>query len=354
MNRNSLRIAVMLVFMGLFFALVYWQKSRAQQILIIHSYNTDYSWVEAINEGIERATEDHPGILVRYHYMDLKNHTGEDFRRTAAKLANRVVEESQPDVLILFDDPAQTLVGQKFFKDRDDGQPAIKVVFGGVNGDPTAYYGDSENVSGILERKPMEVIRDISLTLLQVQVAEGEAPIAKPRIVFIGDRSASITADIPHFTSIDWAPFEWLDPVQVDTFDEWKQAVQRAGQDADLILVTNYQQIRGGEGGPFIRPASQVMKWAEANATVPIVGMGWTNSQDGAMLSVSASPYEQGEVAAREALSVLDGAAPMGTMTSKQFLVHICQPALERRGLIVPFIHEAFARATGNFYTGDC
>jgi hypothetical protein len=96
------------------------------------------------------------------------------------------------------------------------------------------------------------------------------------------------------------------------------------------------------------------MQWAEKNSTVPIVGMGWTNSQDGAMLSVSASPYEQGEVAAREALSVLEGTAPIGAVTSKQFLVHICEPALQQRGLIVPAIHEAFARATGNYYRDGC
>ncbi|WP_435312611.1 ABC transporter substrate-binding protein [Primorskyibacter sedentarius] len=354
MTRNTLRIALMLVFMALFLALIYVEKTRAKHVLIIHSYNTDYSWVEAINEGIERVLEDQRGVFTRYHYLDLKNHGGEDFRRTATQLAIRVVEETQPDVLVLFDDAAQVLVGQRFYEGDGEGTPGIKVVYGGVNGDPASYYGDSNNVSGILERKPMAVIRDIALTILHEQVAQGEAPITDPKIVFIGDTSDSITADLPHYSSIDWAPFEWLEPVQVGTFDDWKEAVQRGGEEADVILVTNYQQIRETPGGPFIRPASQAMKWADANATVPIVGMGWTNSEDGAMLSVSVSPYEQGEVAIREALALLEGAEPMGAITSKQFLVHICHPALARRGVTVPFIHEAFARATGNYYTEGC
>ena len=74
------------------------------------------------------------------------------------------------------------------------------------------------------------------------------------------------------------------------------------------------------------------------------------------MLSVSVSPYEQGEVAARQAIAILGGTTPgdIGVVTSKQFLVHLCQPALIRRGLTVPVFYEAFARATGNFYENGC
>ena len=348
---NRLRIALMLLFMGLFFGLVYLEKSRAKQILIVHSYNTDYAWVEAINEGVARALEDHGHVFVRYHYMDLKNHPEPEFRRTAARLAERVVEESQPDVVILFDDLAQTLVGMDLHKARKEGQSETRVVFGGMNGKPEVYYGEGHDVSGILERKPMAVIRDVALAVLEEQAA----PVENPKIVFIGDKSPSITAELDHFTSIDWAPFTWLPSVQVETFDGWKAAVARAGAEADIILVTNYRQVRVTADEPaLVRPASAVMQWTEANAKVPTVGMGWTTSEDGAMLSVSASPYEQGEVATREALALLDGAAPSGPEPSRQFIVHICQPALERRGIAVPFIHEAFARATGNFYTEGC
>ena len=356
MSRNALKTFAMLVFMVLFFALVYLQRSQVSHVLVIHSYNTDYAWVRSINDGLDRTFADQPGVQVRYHYMDLKNHTDDDFRRTATKLAHRVVDESQPDVLVLFDDAAQRLVGTHYFDGGEDGGPGIKVVFGGVNAEPEVYYGNSENVTGILERKPMAAIRDTGLTILRAQDTDPDAPVTRPRVLFIGDASASITADIPHFTSIDWAPFEWLEPVQVETFDAWKAAVQRAGQEADIILLTNYQQVRESEGGPFVRPASDVMRWTEANSTIPVLGMGWSNSQDGAMLTVSVSPYEQGDIAARKTLEILGGASPgkLGVVVSKQFLVHMCQRALDARDLSVPVFYEAFAHATANFYHDDC
>ena len=125
----------------------------------------------------------------------------------------------------------------------------------------------------------------------------------------------------------------------------------RAGREADLILLTNYRQVHDGKGGPLIRPASDVMRWTEENAKVPVLGMGASNSEEGAMLTVSVSPYEQGEVAAELALSVLDGTAPekLGFINSKQFIVQICARTMTRWPLNLPVLYEALARATDHY-----
>lgn len=353
--KRRLRLTAMLAFVTLFVALVYAQKSRVARVLVVHSYNTDYAWVEQIDDGIDRVFGARPDVLSLTHYMDLKNHTDEAFRRTAASLAHRVVDEWQPDVLVLIDDVAQTLVGQDYADPQDDHAP-IDIVFGGVNGTPQAYYPDIRNVAGILERKPLAAIKDTLTALIRAHAPGTDLAARAPRIQYIGDRSASITAELPFYETIDWSPLVWRDPVQVDTFEDWKAAVRRAGEEADLILLTNYQQIRDGAGGPFLRPAAQVMQWTERNATVPVLGVGWSNSSDGAALTVSVSPVEQGEVAAGLALSILDGAAPadLGFVAPRQFMVHVCERTMERSGLKLPGFYEAFARATGNYYQDGC
>ena len=238
--KRRLRLIAMLIFVGSFVALVYHQKSNAVRVLVLHSYNTDYAWVNQINEGVARAFDARPHVQVLHHYMDLKNHTDAAFRRTAASLSHRVIDEWEPDVLVVFDDVAQQLVGREYA--ATPGEPArFAVVFGGVNGVPETYYGDAGNVTGILERKPLDAIRDTVLALVDVRKRA-------PQVQYIGDLSPSITAEIPFYSTIDWDPLVWRTPVQVDTFDAWKDAVRRAGDTADLILLTNYQQVRDGAG----------------------------------------------------------------------------------------------------------
>lgn len=352
--KRRIRFMAMLTFVLLFFSLVYLQKSNASRVLVIHSYNTDYAWVEQINEGVARAFEDRPDVLLRNHYMDLKNHTDDAFRRTATSLAHRAVDDWQPDVLLIFDDVAQRLVGEHYAHHEEAEDPEVAIVFGGVNGEPEAYYGQVANVTGILERKPLAAIKETISALVGAQGAGTAA--TGPRIQYIGDRSASITAELPFYATQDWSPMVWLDPVQVDTFAAWQAAVLRANETADLILLTNYQQVREEAGGRFVRPAAQVMRWTEENASVPVLGVGWSNSQDGAMLTVSVSPFEQGEVAGRLALDILGGARPadLGVVTPKQFMVHMCARSLARRAGELPTFYEAFARATDNFYQDGC
>jgi ABC-type uncharacterized transport system substrate-binding protein len=95
------------------------------------------------------------------------------------------------------------------------------------------------------------------------------------------------------------------------------------------------------------------MGWTEAHAPMPVIGINVFNAEDGAMLAVGVSPFEQGEVAAEMALTLLrtgQAASEMPVRTSRQYVIAMRQSALFRRQLEVPRIFEAFARATNNFY----
>ena len=95
------------------------------------------------------------------------------------------------------------------------------------------------------------------------------------------------------------------------------------------------------------------MEWTEANSTVPVIGTNVFNTEDGAMLSVGVSPYEQGETMAEMARMIIEKhMAPkdIPIRTSHQYVVAFRKSALERRHMTVPQIFEAFARATDNYY----
>ena len=95
------------------------------------------------------------------------------------------------------------------------------------------------------------------------------------------------------------------------------------------------------------------MEWTEENSPVPVIGTNPFNTEDGAMLSVGVSPYEQGETMAEMARMIIEkGVAPKAIpiRTSHQYVVAFRKSALERRHMKVPQIFEAFARATENYY----
>jgi ABC-type uncharacterized transport system substrate-binding protein len=97
---------------------------------------------------------------------------------------------------------------------------------------------------------------------------------------------------------------------------------------------------------------TEVADWTEANSPVPIVGVNSFNSEDGFMLSIGVSPFEQGEVTAKNALDLLYGrklATDIPVAASRQYVVAMRESAIKRRNVPIPKVLEAFARATNNY-----
>jgi len=330
-------------------ALIVFQKAQKPRVFILHSYHTDYPWVVQINEGIRRVLEGHHDIALRHHYMNLKNHTDEDFKRTAATTAHRTLRKWRPDVLVISDDLGQELVGRSYLNDQ-----AVQIVFCGINGETHAYgYDTADNVTGILERKPLSAIRETLLMVVRAKGYQEEAARGDhPRVVFVCDASDSVTAELAELNAFDWAPLTWCPPVRVKNFSGWKQAVRAANGYADMILVSDYREFRLPTGEKEPVPPSEIMGWTEKNSEIPILGMSLVNVADGGMISVFTSGYEQGEVAGGMALAIARGgkARDIEVRRTRQFLISVKKSAMDDRKLPIPTIYESFARATNNFY----
>lgn len=347
MKKNNLLLAAKLLFVTLLCVLVFLHKQHKPRIMIIHSYNNDYSWVNEINVGVNRFYDQHPDVTLRWHYMDLKNHNDEDFKRTAATIANSTIERWQPDVIILFDDIAQKLVGTKYLNNPD-----VKIVFGGVNGNASDYqYDSANNVTGILERKPLQAAEE---TMVMLWRASGGNPQKKPRALLIGDKSYSFTVGLSTYEPPEyhWKQIDWRKPVSVDTYAEWKERVLQAHTSADVLLVSDYRQLRVQDGSKeFVKPA-EVMAWTEANSKIPVLGLAAIITEEGGAMSIATSGYEQGRVAAEMSYAITSGKAPkeIPVKQTEQYLIGLRKSALERRKIDPPSIYEAFARATNNFF----
>lgn len=321
---------------------VYFNVSKPR-VLVLQSYLDDYSWSRDIDTGIRRSLKNPTAYTVRWHYMDLKRHTDKEFRTRAANSALKVIENWKPDVILAVDDNAHEYVA-KYFINR----PGVSIVHAGINGETAPYgYDKAKNVTGILERKPLDAIKE---AMIELALLQGKNP-KNIRIINIGDRSESLVNDEKFLLEYDWSPLKLVDSKLVKTFDEWKKVVAGAESRADFIVLSNYRQLTAKPGEKQFVPPKVVMEWTEKNSKPVILGMQGFNVEDGASIAIGVSPYEQGEVSGEMAAAIVAGKKPkdIPEASTRQYVVYMSDSKLKARNLSVPKIYEAFARASNTY-----
>lgn len=307
------------------------------RIFVLHSYNLDFSWTRDINTGIERILKDKP-YSVRWHYMDTKRNPSAEYKEKAGKIAENAIKQWNPNIIITVDDNAQKYVAAHF-KDSK----SINIVFTGVNAEPDAYgFDKAKNVTGILERIPFQEFKEIFVQIL---------PKNKRRIVHISD--ASVTSQLIHdeLTNVSWSPLNLIKSFQCETFDEWKRAIRQANKIGDILLVTHYHTILD-KNGKTVSPR-KVMEWTSPQLKIPDIGCWGFFVEDGGMMSVAVSPYEQGEEAAKMAVRIIEEKIPANEIDIKinsLYVVYLRGSSMEERNIEIPKMLKAFAKATNTYY----
>ncbi|MBU0481120.1 MAG: hypothetical protein KKG47_08460 [Proteobacteria bacterium] len=347
MKKTTLTSLTMSLFFLTTILVVVWMSYNKPRVFILHSYSNDYVWTEEVNVGIERTLANQKWLLVRYHFMKTKKFKDDASHRRAGIAAKNAIDKFRPDVLIAVDDYAQKLVAAKYVN-----HPTMQIVFAGVNGsiEPYGYY-KANNVTGIVERKQVKAIREVILLLAASdQNRKGGNPL---RTLFLSDPALSGKMDTEYVDAFDWQPIDHQGSIHVNDYDEWREIVGKAGEMTDFLLVSGYRKLpRSKTDEKFVSP-EEIMTWTEENSPVPVIGMNFFNTGDGAMLSVGVSPYEQGEVAAGLALDILCGRKKVNEIpvqVSQQYVISLRNSAIRKRNMEVPKIFEAFARATNNYF----
>lgn len=313
------------------------------RLLILHSYYKDYSWVTDQNKGMQRILKDKVSYIVKEHYLDTKRKPYSEYMERAGREARELIKRWQPDLIIACDDDAQQLVATYFIND-----PQIKIVYTGIQGNPSQYgYDNASNVTGIVEKISVKGIKE---TLRELN-KNREVKLTK--IFHLSDKStysAFVSKEIIFF---NWKPFELVNSAEYETFEDWKNAIAQANNEADMLLITNYHTIRRSADDNSIVPAREIIEWTEANSNLPGIGAWGFYVEDGGMLAVAVSPFEQGEVAAQIAVDVLEGKKRIQTLspqTGKQYMLYMREDKLKEHRLKLPSIYEAFARANNNYF----
>lgn len=337
---ETLVIGIFLVASMAFFV---WYNMSRQTVLVLHSYATDYSWVRDVNLGINRVLNHKSLYSVRWYYMDTKRHPSADYKKSAGTAARSVIEKMQPDIIIAIDDDAQAYVTRHFLD-----HPKIKIIFAGVNNQASDYgFDKARNVTGVLERLPLHAIREM------LQMSETFKDLPQPmRIAYLGDESGTVKGDSRQVENFDWSPMRLSANKLVDTFPRWQEAVGALGKQADVILVTNYRGLRRSDSDATLVPAAEVVAWTETHSKIPVVSGNGFFTEDGGMLAIGTSPYQQGGAAAEMAVQMLKfgkTVEQIPIISSRQFIVSMSAAKMQARDFKLPQVYEAAAR-TGDKY----
>jgi hypothetical protein len=260
---KNLRLMFIFAFLFGLVVLVIGFNTTKPRLLILQSYDKSYTWSHEVDVGLQRVLGNSPDYTVRWFYMDTKRHPWTEYKVNVGRAVQKLVNSWQPAVVIAVDDDAQKFAMQ-FFNGRSD----VKVVFAGVNNDAEAYgYDTAPNVTGILERQPLDAVQET------MQIVARNMNLDHPaRVIFLGDQSETVIADEAYFRSIDWKEFRLQPSRLVDTFDEWKEAVRLIQQEADFIVVSNYRKILRKKYGTELVPPYELITWTETNSHIPVIG----------------------------------------------------------------------------------
>jgi hypothetical protein len=331
------------LFLGGALLLLGWYNISKPRILVLHSYDPDYAWVRDINVGLNRVFDRKYLYQVRWYYMDTKRHPSAAFKASAGVAARNVIAAARPDVVIAIDDDAQEYAARHFAND-----PRIKIVFAGVNREAADYgYAGAANVTGVLERIPLAAMREALRSAANFQA------LARPvRVAYLGDRSETVDGDAGQVRRHAWAPLALGTVLQVDTWAEWQAGVLALSATHDVVLVSGYRRLRRSAADPALVPPREVVAWTEAHSAAPVISFNGFYIEDGGMLAIGSSPYEQGELAGRRALQIaLEHRAPaaLPVLASRQFIVTMNGASMRARRFELPLVYEAAAR-TGDQY----
>jgi hypothetical protein len=334
------------LFLVLFATYIVFEVSRKPRVLILHSYGTDYSWVSQVSEGINRILDGKP-YSIRWHYMDTKRHPDQAFMQRAGQSARDVIEQWQPNVIVTVADNAQQLVGRRYANDK-----RFSIVYSGMFATPAEYgYDRATNVTGILERWPLDVIRQ---GLEDIFVRGNPEQVGPLRVRHIGDASETVSFLEGQIGAFNWGKDLDIVTVRAKTFKDWQREIAVANDQADLVLFSLYHTLLRDEKETEVVPPGEVMRWTQANLRKPnVAGWGFT-VEEGGMMAIGVSALEQGEEAARMVVQIIDeGKKPseIPSTSSRQFLIYLRERQLAKYHVKVPQIFEAFARATNNYYT---
>nr|WP_314898977.1 hypothetical protein [uncultured Deefgea sp.] len=253
-------------------------------VMVVESYHPENGWDREYLQGLRSKLD---GVAeLDYFAMDTKRlPTSEHLQQ--ADLAFSVIRQRKPDLVVLGDDAALALLGERLARMK------MPVVFLGVNADPKRYFPGlwPARVTGVLERPRYQQNVDL------IRTVHG----ADSRILVLldQDRSSFILQDDRKKLKL-----RGVEVALVGTFAAWQAKVKNANQHYDAILLGTYHALTAADLKHV--DAEMVMQWTSEHSPIPLFGFwDFAIGRQAAAGGMVLSGFEHGAAAGKMARSLL-------------------------------------------------
>ncbi len=301
-----------------------------QKLFYVNSYNKGYGWSDDIEKGLMKALHirarpdgtfdiSKSEVEFRLFRMDTKRNRSEAFKKQAALTARAIIEEWQPNIVVISDDNAAKYLVAPYYKNV-----SLPIVFCGINWDASMYGFPTRNITGMVEVAPVRA----SIALAR-RFARGG------RLGFIGADTITERKNMANFRKR--LGLRFTDGALVSTFADWRRVYLRLQHSTDLLVILSPAGIRGWH-------KERAAQFILTNTRIPSVGTG-DHLMAYALLGRVRIAEEQGWWAGRTALRILHGAKPadIPVTTNKHSKLYLNMRLANRLGIKFPMklINEA-------------
>jgi hypothetical protein len=345
MSSVLLRGLLVAMFLALSTTFIISQNLHRERILIVNGADPASGFTRRVDYGLRRVFRNVENRTIRWDYMGTEAAADLTTEARLGEVERRRVEKFGPTVIIAVGDDALEYVG-KVYADR----PGVSVVFTAISGNLAQYgFTGTSNVTGITMSTPYAAARD---TLIAANGSRRTHPIQ--RIFHLTVDRGSYERWEQGIQRFDWAPLQLVGSRTVATFDDWKAAVVRADSVSDAIVTGLHEGLRRSKADPSLASAHEIVQWTETHSSIPVLGLDASFAENGGLVAVGPSPYEEGQVAAEFALAILNRhvpAASLGTRRrSEQYVVALRRRAMKKRHFELPEVYWALAQASDQSY----
>lgn len=296
------------------------------RILVVDSYASDYLWSQETSRGFAQGMKeagyfDDAAQIQEFAKSDTVQTSKAIFKKLwmNTKVKNALSEISKttidfmaqirtfnPSLVFLGDDNATNYIGNQLI----DGDSIV--VFWGVNGTPLKYSlldsiaRPGHNVTGVYQKgyyaETIAMLRELvpKVRRFAILAEDSETARAKAKAIRALVDSGAI-------------PLALVDTVITSSFKEWKEKALELRKNVDAFFVLNHSGLNDEKGEKI--NVMTVGRWYLANIEIPECSDERQFIQEGMLLTVDDSGFNQGYEAANLGAQFLSGAKQPATTT---------------------------------------
>lgn len=297
-------------------------SANAAQCLFVSSYHAGHQWSDGIEKSLYKTLNGKCNI--KSFYMNTKHDNSEEYIQKVALEAKRLIDSTNPDVVITSDDNAAKYIITPYY--RNSKTPFI---FSGVNWSAEKYGFPFRNVTGMIEVAAIDQLFD------STNAITGKINNA----YYIGENTKSEEKYLNRIITASSKRNIQIKSRLVDTMEDWLDAYKKA-QSYDLIIIGTNTSIDGWN--KEIALSSILETSTTLTTTAEELMMPYT------MLGIIKAPEEQGEWAGQVAIEILNGVKPsdIPIVPNRRFNIIINKTILSASKIQLP----AFLKLKANTY----